>query len=80
MEKDMLYGTTLRTPTKRRVLGTPTPSKSRKVRSLCFHLFFFNNSIFSLHLCLAWKSKKWAIESDMYTRMYLQSWRLVGCY
>lgn len=27
----MLYGTAVRTPTKRRLLGTPTPTKSRKV-------------------------------------------------
>lgn len=30
-EEDMLYGTTVRTPTKRRFLGTPTQNKSRKV-------------------------------------------------
>ncbi|XP_026234963.1 protein regulator of cytokinesis 1b isoform X2 [Anabas testudineus] len=29
-EEDMLYGTTVRTPTKRRFLGTTTPNKSRK--------------------------------------------------
>ncbi|XP_056877393.1 protein regulator of cytokinesis 1b isoform X1 [Takifugu flavidus] len=29
-EEDMLYGTIIRTPTKRRFLGTPTPNKSRK--------------------------------------------------
>ncbi|XP_068596831.1 protein regulator of cytokinesis 1b [Brachionichthys hirsutus] len=29
-EEDMLYGTTVRTPTKRRFLGATTPSKSRK--------------------------------------------------
>ncbi|XP_029960739.1 protein regulator of cytokinesis 1b isoform X2 [Salarias fasciatus] len=29
-EEDMLYGTTVRTPTKRRFLGTNTPNKSRK--------------------------------------------------
>ncbi|XP_029000842.1 protein regulator of cytokinesis 1b isoform X2 [Betta splendens] len=29
-EEDMLYGTTIRTPTKRRFLGTPTSNKSRK--------------------------------------------------
>lgn len=35
-EEDMLYGTTVRTPTKRRFLGTTTPNKSRKVvNSLC---------------------------------------------
>lgn len=27
----MLYGTTVRTPIKRRFLGTPTPNKTRKV-------------------------------------------------
>ncbi|XP_062859828.1 protein regulator of cytokinesis 1a isoform X2 [Trichomycterus rosablanca] len=32
-EEDMLYGTTLRTPTKRRIAGTPTPGKSRKLNS-----------------------------------------------
>lgn len=31
----MLYGTIVRTPTKRRLLGTPTPNKSRKVSELC---------------------------------------------
>ncbi|XP_034536503.1 protein regulator of cytokinesis 1b isoform X2 [Notolabrus celidotus] len=30
MEVDMLYGTTVRTPTKRRFLGTTTPNKTRK--------------------------------------------------
>ncbi|XP_008335316.1 protein regulator of cytokinesis 1b isoform X2 [Cynoglossus semilaevis] len=30
-EEDMLYGTTVRTPTKRRFLGTNTPNKSRKM-------------------------------------------------
>lgn len=35
-EEDMLYGTTVRTPTKRRFLGTTTPNKSRKVvNSVC---------------------------------------------
>ncbi|XP_037304322.2 protein regulator of cytokinesis 1b isoform X2 [Pungitius pungitius] len=29
-EEDMLYGTAVRTPTKRRLLGTQTPTKSRK--------------------------------------------------
>ncbi|XP_068434460.1 protein regulator of cytokinesis 1b isoform X1 [Clinocottus analis] len=29
-EEDMLYGTAVRTPTKRRLLGTQTPNKSRK--------------------------------------------------
>ncbi|XP_070814523.1 protein regulator of cytokinesis 1b isoform X2 [Chaetodon trifascialis] len=29
-EEDMLYGTTVRTPTKRRLLGAATPNKSRK--------------------------------------------------
>ncbi|XP_038557816.1 protein regulator of cytokinesis 1b isoform X2 [Micropterus salmoides] len=29
-EEDMLYGTAVRTPTKRRLLGTTTPNKSRK--------------------------------------------------
>lgn len=33
-EEDMLYGTIIRTPTKRRFLGTPTPNKSRKVSNL----------------------------------------------
>lgn len=33
-EEDMLYGTIIRTPTKRRFLGTPTPNKSRKVPNL----------------------------------------------
>lgn len=31
----MLYGTVVRTPTKRRFLGTATPNKSRKVSRLC---------------------------------------------
>lgn len=30
-EEDMLYGTAVRTPTKRRLLGTTTPNKSRKL-------------------------------------------------
>lgn len=30
-EEDMLYGTAIRTPTKRRFLGTTTPNKTRKV-------------------------------------------------
>ncbi|XP_062275648.1 protein regulator of cytokinesis 1b [Scomber scombrus] len=30
-EEDMLYGTSVRTPTKRRFLGTTTPNKSRKL-------------------------------------------------
>lgn len=30
-EEDMLYGTAIRTPTKRRFLGTTTPNKNRKV-------------------------------------------------
>ncbi|XP_076594811.1 protein regulator of cytokinesis 1b isoform X1 [Chaetodon auriga] len=30
MEEDMLYGTAVRTPTKRRLLGAATPNKSRK--------------------------------------------------
>ncbi|CAG12474.1 unnamed protein product, partial [Tetraodon nigroviridis] len=34
-EEDMLYGTIVRTPTKRRFLGTTTPNKSRKVSKLC---------------------------------------------
>lgn len=34
-EEDMLYGTIVRTPTKRRFLGTTTPNKSRKVGNLC---------------------------------------------
>ncbi|XP_066525953.1 protein regulator of cytokinesis 1a isoform X2 [Hoplias malabaricus] len=32
-EEDMLYGTSLRTPTKRRLAGTPTPGKSRKLNT-----------------------------------------------
>ncbi|KAF7701768.1 protein regulator of cytokinesis 1a isoform X1 [Silurus meridionalis] len=32
-EEDMLYGTALKTPTKRRLAGTPTPGKSRKLNS-----------------------------------------------
>ncbi|XP_071257023.1 protein regulator of cytokinesis 1-like isoform X3 [Salvelinus alpinus] len=34
IEVDMLYGTAVRTPTKRRFLGTTTPSKARKVPSV----------------------------------------------
>lgn len=34
-EEDMLYGTIVRTPTKRRFLGTTTPNKSRKVWNPC---------------------------------------------
>uniref|UniRef100_A0A8C1A9X1 Protein regulator of cytokinesis 1a n=2 Tax=Cyprinus carpio TaxID=7962 RepID=A0A8C1A9X1_CYPCA len=30
-EEDLLYGTIIRTPTKRRLAGTPTPGKTRKV-------------------------------------------------
>ncbi|XP_048014549.1 protein regulator of cytokinesis 1a isoform X2 [Megalobrama amblycephala] len=32
-EEDLLYGTVIRTPTKRRIAGTPTPSKTRKLIS-----------------------------------------------
>lgn len=32
-EEDMLYGTAVRTPTKRRFLGTTTPSKTRKLNA-----------------------------------------------
>ncbi|XP_016322317.1 protein regulator of cytokinesis 1-like isoform X2 [Sinocyclocheilus anshuiensis] len=32
-EEDLLYGTTIRTPTKRRLAGTPTPGKTRKLIS-----------------------------------------------
>ncbi|XP_076002961.1 protein regulator of cytokinesis 1b isoform X2 [Genypterus blacodes] len=32
-EEDMLYGTTVRTPTKRRFLCTPTPNKNRKLNA-----------------------------------------------
>ncbi|XP_077066398.1 protein regulator of cytokinesis 1a isoform X3 [Siphateles boraxobius] len=32
-EEDLLYGTIIRTPTKRRLAGTPTPSKTRKLIS-----------------------------------------------
>lgn len=32
-EEDMLYGTAIRTPTKRRVLTTPTSNKTRKVKT-----------------------------------------------
>ncbi|XP_060770354.1 protein regulator of cytokinesis 1a isoform X2 [Neoarius graeffei] len=32
-EEDMLYGTVLKTPTKRRLGGTPTPGKSRRLNS-----------------------------------------------
>ncbi|XP_015240318.1 PREDICTED: protein regulator of cytokinesis 1 isoform X2 [Cyprinodon variegatus] len=34
-EEDMLYGTAVRTPTKRRFLGTPTSNKSRKLNATC---------------------------------------------
>ncbi|XP_076120679.1 protein regulator of cytokinesis 1a isoform X1 [Alosa pseudoharengus] len=33
IEEDMLYGTTMRTPTKRRLAGTPTPGKTRKMNT-----------------------------------------------
>ncbi|XP_030622333.1 protein regulator of cytokinesis 1b [Chanos chanos] len=33
MEEDMLYGTAVRTPTKRRFLGTTTPCKTRKLNA-----------------------------------------------
>ncbi|XP_016331384.1 protein regulator of cytokinesis 1-like isoform X2 [Sinocyclocheilus anshuiensis] len=32
-EEDLLYGTIIRTPTKRRLAGTPTPGKARKLTS-----------------------------------------------
>ncbi|XP_008410251.1 protein regulator of cytokinesis 1-like [Poecilia reticulata] len=32
-QEDMLYGTMMRTPTKRRIAGTPTPGKMRKMNS-----------------------------------------------
>uniref|UniRef100_A0AAX7UNR6 Protein regulator of cytokinesis 1b n=1 Tax=Astatotilapia calliptera TaxID=8154 RepID=A0AAX7UNR6_ASTCA len=35
-EEDMLYGTAVRTPTKRRFLGTATPNKSRKMVNVSF--------------------------------------------
>ncbi|XP_062245798.1 protein regulator of cytokinesis 1-like [Platichthys flesus] len=33
-QEDMLYGTSVRTPTKRRVPGTPTPGKVKKLRGM----------------------------------------------
>uniref|UniRef100_A0A8C6P3F7 Protein regulator of cytokinesis 1b n=1 Tax=Nothobranchius furzeri TaxID=105023 RepID=A0A8C6P3F7_NOTFU len=45
-EEDMLYGT-IRTPTKRRFVGTPTPNKTRKVEflaellTICFIFYFY---------------------------------------
>ncbi|XP_032437727.1 LOW QUALITY PROTEIN: protein regulator of cytokinesis 1-like [Xiphophorus hellerii] len=33
IQEDMLYGTMMRTPTKRRIAGTPTPGKMRKMNS-----------------------------------------------
>ena len=39
MEEDMLYGTSVRTPTKRRLLGTPMANKTRKVRPLFLFCF-----------------------------------------
>ena len=35
IETEMMYGSTPRTPIKRRVLGPHTPGKVRKVNSLC---------------------------------------------
>lgn len=37
-EEDLLYGTVLRTPTKRRLAATPTPGKTRKVLASCRYL------------------------------------------
>lgn len=34
IQEDMLYGTSLRTPTKRRLAGTPTPSKIKKISGM----------------------------------------------
>uniref|UniRef100_A0A671U4G3 Protein regulator of cytokinesis 1b n=1 Tax=Sparus aurata TaxID=8175 RepID=A0A671U4G3_SPAAU len=42
-EEDMLYGTAVRTPTKRRFLGSATPNKSRKM--LCYRFFVYNNCL-----------------------------------
>lgn len=44
-EEDMLYGTAVRTPTKRRLLGTPTSNKSRKVaKQFKFFSFIITSS------------------------------------
>lgn len=49
-EEDLLYGTIIRTPTKRRLAGTPTPGKTRKVLTAYVPLLvnqyeFINGSI-----------------------------------
>uniref|UniRef100_A0AAY5EN08 Protein regulator of cytokinesis 1a n=1 Tax=Electrophorus electricus TaxID=8005 RepID=A0AAY5EN08_ELEEL len=43
-EEDMLYGTALRTPTKRRLAGTPTPGKARKLNTTSSIASFTPNS------------------------------------
>ncbi|KAM4553471.1 protein regulator of cytokinesis 1-like [Fundulus diaphanus] len=41
-QEDMLYGTTMRTPTKRRIPGNPTPGKMRKINSSSTPSSFLN--------------------------------------
>uniref|UniRef100_A0A3Q2QKD5 Protein regulator of cytokinesis 1 n=1 Tax=Fundulus heteroclitus TaxID=8078 RepID=A0A3Q2QKD5_FUNHE len=41
-QEDMLYGTTMRTPTKRRLPGNPTPGKMRKINSSSTPSSFLN--------------------------------------
>uniref|UniRef100_A0AAY4CPW6 Protein regulator of cytokinesis 1 n=1 Tax=Denticeps clupeoides TaxID=299321 RepID=A0AAY4CPW6_9TELE len=50
-EEDMLYGTSLRTPSKRRLCATPTPGKTRKVArrsSVCRRTFYFKGPILAM--------------------------------
>ncbi|XP_014866594.1 PREDICTED: protein regulator of cytokinesis 1-like [Poecilia mexicana] len=48
-QEDMLYGTMMRTPTKRRIAGTPTPGKMRKMNSTS--TFSTPSSILSGTMC-----------------------------
>ncbi|XP_014888414.1 protein regulator of cytokinesis 1-like [Poecilia latipinna] len=49
IQEDMLYGTMMRTPTKRRIAGTPTPGKMRKMNSTS--TFSTPSSILSGTMC-----------------------------
>lgn len=42
MQEEMLYGTMVKTPSKRRIGGTPTPGKMKRVNGWIFLWFFCN--------------------------------------
>lgn len=51
----MLYGTTMRTPSKRRIAGTPTPGKVRKVGVCCtfiYHCVFIDYAVMTDCRCV----------------------------